>query len=536
MKRLILSMAALLLLITSIRGQQGLAVHGDFEINSQFYNPDSIIDAKQPPQKIAANIYGYITLRYNNFTAGLRYETYQNALLGYDQRYNGQGIAHRFIQYADTFVTVTLGNFYEQFGNGLVLRTYENRALGFDNALDGARLLLHPAPGIYLKALIGHQRYYWTDGPGVVRGVDGEININQALNIDWKTGITLGGSFVSRFQSDDNPVYILPQNVAAFAGRLNINRGFFNLNAEYAYKINDPSADNFYIYKDGSALYVSMSYASRGLGIILSANRYDNFSFRSDRNATGNDLLINSLPTIVPTHAYALENIYPYAVQPQGEMGISGEIFYRFRRKSLLGGRYGTLISLNFIRINNIDKTPRFDGTGYASRFLVPGKDIFYQEMGLKLEKKFSPHFKLKAKYVNLVYNKDFVQGLVGYGTVWANIGIIDLTWKINSHHALRSELQTLQSHQDLGNWIMGFVEYSISPHWYFTIMEQYNYNNTHINQPVNYYTGAITYVQGGTRLSIGYGRQREGIVCVGGVCRNVPASNGLIFNFSTTF
>ncbi len=534
--RKILALIMALAFFSSVRGQQNFAVHGDFEVNSQSYLPDSLIDAQQPPQKLAANIYGYITLKYNNFTAGLRYEAYQNALLGYDQRYNGQGLAHRFIDYTDTFVSVTVGNFYEQFGNGLVLRSYENRALGFDNAFDGVRLRLQPVSGVYLKALIGRQRYFWTDGDGIVRAADGEINFNDALGLDWKTNITLGGSFVSRFQRDDNPVYRLPENVAAFAGRVNINRGFFNLNAEYAYKINDPSADNFYIYKNGSAAYVSMSYSATGLGVIITANRYDNFSFRSDRNATGNSLFINSLPTIVPTHAYSLENIYPYAVQPLNEMGISTEIFYRFKRKSFLGGHYGTLIALDFIRIHNIDKTPVYDGTGYISRFLVPGKDIFYQEIGLKIEKKLSRHFKVKAKYLNLVYNKDFVQGLVGYGTVYANIGIVDMTWRIDSHHALRTELQTLQSRQDLGNWIMGFAEYSISPHWFFTIMDQYNYGNTHLDQPVNYYTGAVTYVRGGSRLSIGWGRQREGIVCVGGVCRNMPASNGLIFNFSTTF
>lgn len=536
MKKIIFILVAITFLHFLSRGQQDFAVHGDFEINSQSYTPDSAIDAKQPPQKLAANVYGYISLRYNNFTAGLRYEAYQNALLGYDQRYNGQGIANRFIDYTDTFISITLGNFYEQFGNGLVLRSYENRALGYDNAFDGVRLRLQPVQGVYLKALIGRQRYFWTDGNGIVRGVDGEINFNQALHLNWKTNMTVGGSFVSKFQRDDNPIYRLPENVAAMAGRININRGFFNLDGEFAYKINDPSADNFYIYKSGTATYLSISYSRQGLGMIITADRYDNFSFRSDRNATGNSLFINSLPTIVPTHAYMLENIYPYAVQPLNEMGVSTEIFYRLRRKTLLGGHYGTLLVFDFVRINNIDKKPVFDGTGYRSRFFAVGKDVFYQEIAMKIEKKISYHLKVKAKYVNLVYNKDFVQGMVGYGTVYANIGIADIMWKIDHHHALRAELQTLQSHQDLGNWIMGFAEYSVSPHWFFTVMEEYNYQNTHTSKPVNYYTGAITYVRGGTRLSIGYGRQREGIVCVGGVCRNVPASNGLMFNFSTTF
>jgi len=41
---------------------------------------------------------------------------------------------------------------------------------------------------------------------------------------DAKTIVILGGSAVSRFQRDEDPIYNLPENVAAFAGRLTINR------------------------------------------------------------------------------------------------------------------------------------------------------------------------------------------------------------------------------------------------------------------------------------------------------------------------
>ena len=32
------------------------------------------------------------------------------------------------------------------------------------------------------------------------------------------------------------------------------------------------------------------------------------------------------------------------------------------------------------------------------------------------------------------------------------------------------------------------------------------------------------------------YGKQRAGVFCVGGVCRAVPASNGLTFSFTSSF
>ena len=31
-------------------------------------------------------------------------------------------------------------------------------------------------------------------------------------------------------------------------------------------------------------------------------------------------------------------------------------------------------------------------------------------------------------------------------------------------------------------------------------------------------------------------GKQREGLLCIGGVCRQVPASNGMTFSLTTSF
>ncbi|MEJ6490989.1 MAG: DUF6029 family protein, partial [Flavobacteriales bacterium] len=43
-------------------------------------------------------------------------------------------------------------------------------------------------------------------------------------------------------------------------------------------------------------------------------------------------------------------------------------------------------------------------------------------------------------------------------------------------------------------------------------------------------------YVREATRITLSYGRQRAGLFCVGGVCRFVPANNGLTLNFTQSF
>ena len=66
--------------------------------------------------------------------------------------------------------------------------------------------------------------------------------------------------------------------------------------------------------------------------------------------------------------------------------------------------------------------------------------------------------------------------------------------------------------------------------------MDQYNYSNPEKELQIHYIIGTVGYVKGATRLMASYGRQRAGLFCVGGVCRFVPASNGLTFTFTQSF
>ena len=200
-------------------------VHGNFQANAQYYIPDSTIGAAAAPEKMLMNGFANIIYTKGKFTAGIRYETYLNGLQGYPTGYKGTGIPYRFATYKSDALEVTVGSFYEQFGNGLTLRAYEERNLGLDNALDGVRLKFEPFKGVYLKALVGKQRTYFTTA-GLVRGFDGEIQLNEAFKklAEKKTIVTLGGSFVSKFQTDADPTLVLPQNVGNSAGRFEVTR------------------------------------------------------------------------------------------------------------------------------------------------------------------------------------------------------------------------------------------------------------------------------------------------------------------------
>jgi hypothetical protein len=529
----------LLFVLGSLYAQNPLggSLHGNFQLDAQYYFPDSAIDADTIPEKLRSN--GYANLNYDqgNFSAGLRYENYLTPLKDFeDIGYKGSGIPYRFITYRNGELEVTAGNYYEQFGSGIIFRTYEDRGLGYDNSMDGFRVKYNPYKGVYLKGVIGNQRNFFSKGDGVVRGADAEWNLNESLRgmDSAKTKFIVGGSFVSKFQADKDPINILPENVGAGAGRFNIIHGGFNFSAEYARKVNDPSETNNYIYKEGSATILNLNYSQKGFGIALGAKRIDNMSFRSDRTASLNSLIINYLPALTKNHTYILTALYPYATQPNGEYAIQAETFFRLKPETFLGGKFGTDVNVNYSRAQNIDVKPTGDDYGYTSDFFKAGKEIYYEDFNVEFRHKVSKKIKLILEYVYIDYNRTVLQGSGGH--IYSHIGITEINWKLNTRNNIRTELQHLYTKEDKQSWALWLVEYSVSPHWFIAAFDEYNYGNNNSNQRFHYYTGSMGYTNNTNRIQLSYGRQRAGIFCVGGVCRQVPASTGFLLSITSSF
>ncbi|MBI4646841.1 MAG: hypothetical protein HY738_09675 [Bacteroidia bacterium] len=522
-------------------------IHGNFQIEAQYYQDDTLIGAQALPEHFGINSYSNFNYTKEKFSAGVRYEGYFPPLNGYDQRYKGAGIPFKYASYNADIIEITAGNFYEQYGSGLVLRAYEEKNLGYDNTFEGIRIKFNPYQGIYFKCLIGRQRNFWNYS-GLVRGIDAELNANELIGKlkESKMQIGLGGSFVSKYQTDQDAVYKYPENVAAGAGRMNISYGKLNFSTEYVYKANDPSFDNGKIYKHGEALLINATYSQKGLGIFFAAKRIDNMSFRSDRSASLSELSINYIPDITKPHTYSMPAMYPYVTQITSEMGMQTEIIYTIKKESKIGGKYGTNISLNYSVANNIQKSPPsdtsiigVDGTlGYKSDFFALGDEFYFQDFNIQINRKISPDFKTTFMYQNLTYNQDIIHGAnnkLTHGMIYTNAFVADMTYKIIKNTAMRVELESLFTEQDYGNWAMAVVELSI-PHFFFTIIDQYNFGNPDNNLRVHYYSCAIGFNKGAHRFEVGYGKKRAGVICVGGICRAVPASNGFTLSITSSF
>ena len=537
-------------------------IHGDFNLNLQSYQEDLTIGAEAAEEIILNNAYLNLNYTKGKFSAGIRYESYLNALMDYDPEFKGNGIPYRYATYSIDGLEITAGNYYEQLGSGLIFRSYEEKGLGIDNAMDGFRLKYNAYRGLYLKAFIGKSRTHFTYANGIFRGTDAELNINEVLNLESKTNLIIGGSLVSRYQQRSNLVFKIPQNVSAYAGRISLNRSGWSYYGEYAFKINDPAnvlSANKMNYASGNAFTQNITFSKKGFGVVAEIHRTDNMTFKSDRDRDGKAYLINYIPTLSKPHTYSLLALYPCATQADGEFGMQLDVFYKFRKGTVFGGKYGTKIALNYSRINGLNGGSSFlnDNNEHMPMLIsIKNEELYFEDINLEVNKKINKKIKANLVIANQTYNRDFLEGHVpgDYGVLNSTIIVGDISYKIKTGHTLRIELQTLKAKQlenysdhgggyangmeepAEGDWAMGLVEYTISPHWFFTIQDMYNYGNEISEKQLHYLNLTAGFVKGSNRFEIGYGKKREGIFCVGGVCKLVPSSNGFSVNISSSF
>ena len=234
------------------------------------------------------------------------------------------------------------------------------------------------------------------------------------------------------------------------------------------------------------------------------------------------------------------------------------DLFYKINKGSVLGGKYGTKIALNYSRINGLDGGGSFlnDKVDHTPELFSFKEELYFEDINLEINKKINKKLKTNFILANQTYNRDFLEGHVpgDYGVLNSTIFVTDLSYKIKKGYSARIELQLLKSKQlkdyeshsgsyengleepAEGDWGMMLLEYTVSPNWFFTIQDMYNFGNEISDKRLHYINLSAGYIKGANRFEIGYGKKREGIFCVGGVCKLVPSSNGFSLSVSSSF
>lgn len=528
-------------------GAKGVTVHGSVQSDILFPEKDYKIGTEDYKDKVLTNTYADVGLYSQFVDAGLRVEYLEHPLPGFEPDFKGWGVPNIYVKGKYKGFELTAGDFYEQFGSGFILRTYEERSLGIDNSIRGGRLKVNALKGFRFTALGGIQRRFWDwSKESRVFGADVEFDLNDYVKSFSNKGIiwTFGASYVLKNEEKEDIIVPgtnfklnLPKNVNAFDVRTHFYRGGLSLLGEFAWKGQDPSFDNNYTYRYGNALMLSAAYSKTGWSALLQVKRSEDMSFRSQRSMSLTSAFLNNMPAFAYQHTYSLAALYPYATQAApGEWAFQGAFAYTFKRKTALGGKYGTKLKLNVSYIRGLHHTggEKFHNSLYGTdgghtSFFKMG-ELNYQDINLQLDKKITKDFHLNFMYMNQRYNQTVVEG--HGGMINSNILVLEPKWKMSNKLTLRGEFQYLFTKQDKGDWAYGLLELSILPYLMVSVSDQWNCGETNLH----YYMATVTGNYRRNRLMVGYGRTRAGYNCSGGVCRYVPASRGFQLAYSYNF
>jgi len=557
---------------------------GSYEGNLQWYVNDKILGDFDDPvsefdirnEHIRAN--QYLRLDYSfseNFTAGVQVESYEPLpLLNYAPLYNDTNLGTYYVNFRNDKIDITAGHFYEQFGSGILLRAFEERQLGLNNALRGGRIKYSPTDFLNLVALYGQTRIGFKTSNSNVFGFDSAINLASAFNIEGLSGFNLGLSYVGKQedftppepQFDGDPEFNtdgFPEMVNSYAVRADIDFGKFYANAEYSLKGEDITYSPASLgateiiegkYFDGSALLFTLGYSQKGLGISSTFRRMENmtsFSERDFANPAGefsayNLLSMNYVPALTKQQDYSLTNIYVSNPQPllsiasfagqAGEIGNQFDIFYTFKKGSSLGGKYGTKLAVNMAYWALLDATFDQDNITYDAEFLKFGKRL-NRDISFEMRKKWSKTWSSIFTFQDNIIDKGITDGSpLGFSDIKSKVAIAESTYKIGGGKSVRLEAQHLWTKEDDKNWVGGTLEFNLSRRLSMYVTDIYNYGNDDEEMQLHYYNVGGSFTKGATRIALNYGRQRGGLVCVGGVCRIVPENTGLTLNLNTSF
>jgi len=560
MKRSVISLTFIFIsLISNSQVLDNLSI--GLESNTVWYNDDNetgdFFDTANNDSDKHIRSNSYLKIDYNfleNLTASVQIESYEPfALLNYSKNYEGTNLGIYSLNYRDSKLNITAGHFYSQFGSGLILRNWEDRQLGINNALQGGKIVYDPFSFISLTALYGKQRVGFTTSAGEIYGFNSEIDAASIFNFK-NTSLDIGLSYVGRKEETTFLEPSFNELTNSLSGRIDYYHNNFYSNAEYVIKSEDAIKQGGQLsnrlVKPGNALLFNTGYSKRGFGIDATFRRLENMNFFSERNDAGNvfnESSINYIPGLTKQHDYLLTNIFVYQAQSvvnldtsqSGEIGGQIDLFYKIKKETFLGGKYGTKFALNFSYWAGLDGNYTQDNPdagilpNYEVNLLGFG-DKYFSDFSIEIRKKWTPKWRSIFYFVNQSYNKKVIEG--SGIMINSNIGVIESTHKLSNGKSLRLEIQKLNSDSTKHDWTGGTIEYNINSKFSVYVNDIYNNGSDSNTEKTHFFNLGGSYTKGATRLGLNYGRQRAGLLCVGGVCRFVAEATGLTANLTMSF
>lgn len=473
-----------------------------------------------------------------DFTAGLRFEAADSS--SHNEALNE--ITKLYFNYSANRINITAGDFYGSFGRGVVFGLKESRADFFDSKVTGGKFE-YCGDYFSFKALGGKSYFKYINDfdpqlqtveqmDNAVLGSELVLPVSSYLNLE-NFSFSIGGSYL-HIKGDETPenqylydeMFIEKSDIAGLsieAAAYDIE--FYN---EYAIKTTERTPS-----QTGWANFTSVGYAAKGISFGLEFKDYYKYGANPNEPSSG-FTPYQSAPELIIVHSSHLLNTHPHEVNPNDEIGYKLTAMYELNEQIGFNGTYA------FSSKHNEDAVmPEFSDDFLPYNDLWIGADYKTEEHGI------SGGF---GYFIDSPLSKGLNQFVVPgadstsvYSDVRTTImGEYNFKLNENSKIAFCGEFQKVTNEylDEDYNDLYGSVEYALSPYGYInlsliTTSQEFDSSDTPdswlgIEAGIN--------IRENHKLELFYGRERAGIKCSGGTCRQVPEFDGFRMTLVSDF
>lgn len=539
--------SALVIAPQLVRAQVTAAGSNLLRIGSGF----SVNDADEESRKRYFEEIANARIFFENLSIGLRYEMDDPSEVGR----SFQGLRRRWIQYKKDRVELQAGDVTALFGRGLAVNLFEARTLNYDTWLDGIygqyeylwpkeANALRPSVGI--QAVAGKLDYFdilhdiSNPNPDMrisARAANGEVGLLGRQ-------VVLGASFLQANTEQDRMLFTNRVTTEREINQPDVYLSFFTGEFEGFLEYSEArSTLNRLDNKDtsvnhkGAAVYGSLSYANEDFGLTLEYKdyRYNLPTLGSPFTQYFNKLPLSSPPEVAKEHVYTSISRLTHAVNFNDEFGWQLELNVTAVQDIDLN--IGASAASRHRAFADVTDSNGFRRVTLESISIIPEfKDVRYfpfweafAEVQLNMSDleyaKFALH---RTSNFDNNYLK-MATTLVGKLQIMATETQSFLA--ILEHQWVYEEGRTTEDKTYLNELVT--MQYSLTPT--FLVGGIFDYS-TRYEKPHHIWPQGFVSIRIGDShtLLASYGSERGGLNCTGGICRVVPAFEGLRFTLTS--
>jgi hypothetical protein len=419
-----------------------------------------------------------IYLGYQDWRLGARHE-FHLPPQPYSRDSTGQGVSQRYLEYRRENLIFTVGNFYTLFGKGLVLRLFDNRVLRWDSNLDGVRLSYYHSK-VNIELIGGRPR----DRRGRRRAP------LQGATLTIKPGFLFqfGGNFVTSKLNNTR--------------RSNWGSAFTELNLSWSSFYLEAAMNDF--QDRGEAIYTSGNLFIGSFTVLVEYKNYRKYDLtrRISQNNIPSEMTYNNPPAVYREHRYTLMNRHQPNQNADDERGYLVEVNYAWQEQ--------TIFTLSHSHTENHD-----DIRLYQEYY---GQVEWNPAYHLNIESGIGRQEDPEARYLNFVgktsvaisdYNSiraifEHQHAKITFNDRQFYNQALTLSFDHSPTYSLSLLTERTTDQQAARNiWLAGQLDFHFLDNFDFTLF---------------------------------VGRRRAGKICIGGICINRPAFEGIEFRLINRF